>query len=100
MNNWLLIRRLRGPAFLLLIGVMAMLHEWGGFGFHRSWPLLLILAGVLSLAERAALSQAIDDQYDPITGQAHAATGYSGSSTSIVPPTPPASDPNSGQGRS
>ena len=28
MTSWLLIRRLRGPAFLLLVGVMAMLHQW------------------------------------------------------------------------
>ena len=58
MTQWLLIKRLRGPAFLLLIGVMALLHEWGDFGFSRSWPLLLILAGVMSLAERAVVDPA------------------------------------------
>ncbi len=39
MMNWLLIRRLRGPAFLLLVGVTAMLNQWGDFSFSRSWPL-------------------------------------------------------------
>jgi hypothetical protein len=108
MTSWLLIRRLRGPAFLLLIGVMALLHEWAGFGFTRSWPLLLILAGLLSLAERAALAQANREDYDPITGQPRPpdTTIYGGPGSSIVPAsaapitpmTPPGSE--SGTGRS
>jgi hypothetical protein len=55
MNSWLLIRRLRGPAFLILIGITALLNQWGVLSFGRSWPLYLILAGVIGLAERAAL---------------------------------------------
>ncbi len=55
MNSWLLIRRLRGPAFLILVGITALLNQWGILSFGRSWPLYLILAGVIGLAERAAL---------------------------------------------
>jgi Domain of unknown function (DUF5668) len=55
MNSWLLIRRLRGPAFLILVGITALLNQWGVLSFSRSWPLYLILAGVIGLAERAAL---------------------------------------------
>ena len=55
MNAWLLIRRLRGPAFLILLGITALLNQWGVLTFTRSWPLYLILAGVLGLAERAAI---------------------------------------------
>ncbi len=54
MNRWILIRRLRGPAFLLLFGLTALLNQWGALSFVKSWPLYLILAGVLTLAERAA----------------------------------------------
>jgi hypothetical protein len=103
MNQWLLIRRLRGPAFLLLIGIMALLHEWTYFGFGRSWPLLLILAGIFALAERAALSQASMDGYDPITGhpyqQPQSTTAY-GAGSSIVP-APPSTGPgpDAGMGR-
>jgi Domain of unknown function (DUF5668) len=106
MTQWLLIRRLRGPAFLLLIGVMALLSEWADFSFSKSWPLLLILAGILSLAERAALSQADLENYDPMTGQPRSAdtTGFyapGGSpGSSIVPATPaptPGSDPGAGR---
>jgi Domain of unknown function (DUF5668) len=57
MNRYILIRRLRGPAFLLLLGVIALLHQTGVVYhfWHLFWPLALILWGVLLLAERAAL---------------------------------------------
>ena len=97
MNQWLLIRRLRGPAFLLLIGVMALLHEWADFSFARSWPLLLILAGVLSLAERAALSRADVSTYDPIPGQPANASTYGSAGGTIIPPAPAGTDPDKGR---
>jgi hypothetical protein len=56
MNRYFLIRRLRGPAFLLLVGVLALLSEMHILSWGRSWPLYLILGGVLLLAERAALA--------------------------------------------
>lgn len=58
MSRYILIRRLRGPVLILLVGVLALLHQthviehfWRLF-----WPLLLITFGTLLLAERAALS--------------------------------------------
>jgi hypothetical protein len=58
MNRYILIRRLRGPAILLLIGVLALLDQAGIINhfWHLFWPLLLITIGVLLLAERAALA--------------------------------------------
>jgi hypothetical protein len=56
MSRYIMIRRLRGPAFLLLVGVNALLAQAHILGWGRSWPLYLILAGVLALAERAALA--------------------------------------------
>jgi hypothetical protein len=80
MNRWMLIRRLRGPAFLLMFGVTALLHEWHILSFGQSWPLYLVLAGVLTLAERAAFTvpdaSQMPPQYPPYAG-----TGY--------PPPPP-----------
>jgi hypothetical protein len=58
MNRYILIRRLRGPAFLLLVGIMALLAQAHILSWGRSWPLYLILAGALLLAERAALAAA------------------------------------------
>jgi hypothetical protein len=72
MNRWLLIRRLRGPAFLLMFGVTALLHEWHILSFGQSWPLYLVLAGVLALAERAAFEvpdpSQMPPQYPPYAG--------------------------------
>jgi len=56
MNRYLMIRRLRGPAFLLLLGVNALLANANILGWSQSWPFYLILWGVLLLAERAALA--------------------------------------------
>jgi len=70
MSRYLLIRRLRGPAFLLLVGVMALLAQAGILGWSRSWPLFLILAGLLLLAERAALAA---EGYAPYSGAAYPA---------------------------
>ena len=97
MNRYILIRRLRGPAILLLIGVIALLHTAGLIHnfWHLFWPLLFILLGVLLLAERAAV--ATDESYGasgypggPYAGAVdpRAATGvppYPGQATAIVP---------------
>lgn len=66
MNRYILIRRLRGPAILLLLGVVALLHEADLVDFWSLFfPLLLILIGVLKLAERAALAAAGDESPYP-----------------------------------
>ena len=62
MSRYIFIRRLTGPAILLLFGTVALLHEahvvsWDIFG-----PLLLILIGVIMLAKRAALA---NEPYPP-----------------------------------
>ena len=58
MNQYYLIRRLRGPAVLLLLGILALLQTAGVIHsfWDLFWPLLLIMLGVLLLAERAALA--------------------------------------------
>ena len=70
MSRYIMIRRLRGPAFLLLIGVLALLREshlipsfW-----HLFWPLALILVGVIMLAERAALAAEGGFPFTPFPG--------------------------------
>ncbi|HZZ38815.1 MAG TPA: hypothetical protein VFE06_06775 [Acidobacteriaceae bacterium] len=95
MNSWLLIRRLRGPAFLLMFGVTALLHEWHILSFGQSWPLYLVLAGVLALAERAAFTVPDASQYPPQYPP------YAGGYPPPQPPpsgwqTPPSSSPASG----
>jgi|SRR5579863_8686035 len=88
MNRYILIRRLRGPAVLLLIGVMALLSQADILGWGQSWPLILILLGLLLLAERAALATA--DYPPPTAGPWQNAAQGAGSQpttpgTAIVP---------------
>jgi hypothetical protein len=92
-NRYILIRRLRWPVILVLIGVVALLHQTGLIDhfWHLFWPLLLISIGVMLLAERAAL--AADDAYPPAPypGQPYAGTAPAANqnpaaeSTAIVP---------------
>ena len=63
MSRYILIRRLRGPAFLLLVGALALLNQADILSWGKSWPFFLILAGVMALAERAALAS--DGGYPP-----------------------------------
>ena len=54
-RTYMLIRAIRGPILLIALGVLLLLQRFTDFGFHRSWPILVILFGVLKLAERAVL---------------------------------------------
>ncbi len=75
MSRYVLIRRLRGPAFLLLVGFIALMAQLHIMSWGHSWPLFLILAGVLALAERAALST---EGYPPPMGDPYQGGGYPG----------------------
>lgn len=67
MSRYILIRGLRWPTIVLLIGTLALLHQMGAIPYfwRLLWPLLLILVGVLLLAERAALAT---EGYSPYSG--------------------------------
>jgi hypothetical protein len=95
MSHYIMIRRLRGPAILLLIGGVWLLHAigvinhpWGWF-----WPLLLILIGVLMLAERAALAAEGGYPPGPCCGQPYPGAypgAYPGPNPAGAPPNPTA----------
>jgi hypothetical protein len=93
MSHYIMIRRLRGPAILLLIGGVWLLqatgvinHPWGWF-----WPLLLILIGVFMLAERAALAAEGGYPVMPYPGQP--GTGVYPGVNPAAPPPPTAASP-------
>lgn len=92
MNRYILIRRLRAPAFLLLIGVLALLHQSGVIDhfWHLFWPLALILAGVILLAERAAL--AVDSGNAPYPGSPYPGGPWPGAPDPAAAPAPPSQD--------
>lgn len=57
MNQYLFLRRMRGPIMLLVFGITAILDEYTGIHYSRSWPLYIIAWGLLKLAENAILAQ-------------------------------------------
>lgn len=73
MNRWYRIHRLRGAVFLILVGVLALLSQWNILRLRESWPLFLIVFGLLMLAERTAWAmdireQQADEEFDPSRG--------------------------------
>jgi hypothetical protein len=58
-------RAVRGPVLLITLGILFALHQAGAFSISRSWPLLLIVAGVIILAERMAAPQRADPGTPP-----------------------------------
>jgi hypothetical protein len=87
MSRYIMIRRLRFPAILLLIGGIALLHQTGVVDhfWHWFWPLLLILIGVIMLAERAALAADGGYPLGPYPGQPYPGS-YPGSIPGAMPP--------------
>ena len=91
MNRWYHLRRMRGAAWLILIGVLALLNQWHILSWDKSWPLFLIVPGVLILVERAAWTADLRDQQ---MAQGSAQPGQpvppypAGTSWSAPPPVP------------
>jgi hypothetical protein len=96
MNHYIMIRRLRGPLVLLLAGSIALLHQMGFIDHFWHWffPLVLIMLGMLMLAERAVLAS--EGGYPPFPGTPYpgapdprSATGvpsYPGQPEAYIPP--------------
>ncbi len=54
MSNANLIQAVRGPVMMITLGILLAIDHFGQFSFGRTWPLLIIVFGILKLAERAA----------------------------------------------
>lgn len=48
-----LIQALRGPVMLITLGTLMVLEYFEGVRFSRSWPILLIVFGVMKLLEKS-----------------------------------------------
>jgi len=98
MNRYYMIRRLRGPIWLLMVGVIALLNQAHILTWGHAWPLLLILAGVLKLAERAAFSADFDTAgFPPMPGQPYGQPPYPGAYPGAYPGTNQAPYPGTAQ---
>ncbi len=48
----LYVQAIRGPVLLIVIGVLFAIHQAGILPFYKSWPLILIVIGLMKLIER------------------------------------------------
>lgn len=87
------IRGLMGPAILITLGLLFLLHQMQGgrFDFGNTWPVLLMVIGLLLLASAVAPRDGHIEPPPPVAPQAP---------PSAVPPSSvPPQAPYSGQGQ-
>lgn len=51
----LVAQAVRGPILLITIGILFAIHQAGVLPFSRTWPLIIIVVGVMKLIERMAM---------------------------------------------
>jgi len=71
-------RKLMGPAILVTVGVLFLLDNVGRLEFHRTWPAILLVIGIVKLMQSNASSEGHIGPLPPVGG---------------FPPTPPAGFP-------
>jgi hypothetical protein len=91
---------LRGSVWVVLTGVLFLLANSGILGWGRSWPLFIIVAGLMTIFERTAMQSAAATPAYPTSAYPYQ-TPPASSTTSVVPPAAPAesSNENNEEGR-
>ncbi|MCC7499153.1 MAG: hypothetical protein IT160_16335 [Bryobacterales bacterium] len=57
MNNTNLMSAIRGPIMLIVLGSLLAVDQFGPYPFWRTWPVLIIVYGVLRLLEWGTVRQ-------------------------------------------
>ncbi|WP_213804022.1 B-box zinc finger protein [Granulicella sp. dw_53] len=79
-------RALRGSIWIVLVGVIFLLATFDILSWGHSWPLFIIVAGLMTIFERAAYSRTVMTGYPYPPSAAQAATpAPAATTTSIVP---------------
>jgi hypothetical protein len=58
----------RGPLLLITLGALLAVDHLGPFPFWRTWPVLIIVFGLLKLLERAVRPEAPASPQNPAGG--------------------------------
>ena len=98
-----MIRAIRGPITLITIGVLFALNNFTQYGFDRTWPVILIVFGLLSLLRRATLPAGVPPMGGPSAPSTPphgylAPGGYSQSPYAGAPATTPAAPVGTAKG--
>ena len=91
-DSYSTIRAIRGPVTLITIGVLFALNNFTRYGFDQTWPVILIVFGLLSLLRRG--TQPAVEPPPPYSYPAPG--GYSRSPYAGGPATAPGAPPPSG----
>lgn len=94
------IRGLMGPAIIITVGVLFLLNSMrsGEYEFRYTWPVILIVAGLLSLASSLAPMDGHIVAEAPASA-APAVPPVAAQGTQAITPVSNTEDPFSGQGR-
>jgi hypothetical protein len=88
--NW--VTAIRGPMTLITVGALFVLNNFAGIGFSKTWPVLLIVFGLLSLLRRSVPPAAVPPPSFPPPNYTYnpppppAGGGYTGSTYSQPEP--------------
>ena len=55
----LYLQAIRGPILLITIGILFAIQQAGILAFSRTWPLIIIVIGLMKLFERMAMPRAV-----------------------------------------
>lgn len=55
------IRAIRGPILLITLGVILAIDHFGPVGFSRTWPVLIIVIGLMKLLERSFAARPVSE---------------------------------------
>jgi hypothetical protein len=89
-------RKLMGPAVLVTLGVLFLLDTVGRIEFHRTWPAILLVIGIVKLMQSNASSEGHTGPLPPVAGYPPTGfppTGFPPTPPAGFPPTPPAGAP-------
>jgi len=75
-----LIHCIRGPLLLITVGVLFVLNNFTPYGFQETWPVLLIVFGVLSLLQRGSAGRGPSQTGMPMPPPPASPTSYRQSS--------------------
>jgi hypothetical protein len=94
-----MVRAIRGPITLITVGVLFALNNFTPYGFDKTWPVLLIVFGLLSLMRRGLEPAPPASVPPPFSYPPPAPGGYARSSYT-APPQRPAEPAKGGFGTS
>ncbi len=65
-----LVQAVRGPLMLITLGALVAIDYAGIYSFWKTWPVLIIVFGILKLLERAVAKPMIPPVNPPMGGSA------------------------------